>query len=48
VLDFVDKPGVEDAYSIRDVSSGGDSKDAFFKESSDFSLARSFVVDVVL
>jgi hypothetical protein len=48
VLNFVYEPGVEDAYFVGDVSSGGDGKDAFFKESGDFSLTRRFVVDVVL
>jgi hypothetical protein len=48
MLDLVDEPGIKDAYSVKDVNSGGDAKDAFFEKSGDFSLTRCLVVDVVL
>ncbi len=48
MLDFINKPGVEDAYSFRDVSSRSDYKDAFFKESCNFSLIGGLVISVVL
>jgi hypothetical protein len=48
VLDFVDEPGIEDAYSLWHVSSGGDRKYALFEKASDFGLTRILILNVVL
>ena len=48
VLDFVDEPGVEDAYSLWHVSSGGDRKYALFEKAGDFGLTRILILNVVL
>ncbi len=48
MLDLINKPGIKDAYSIRNIISESDYKDAFFEESSNFSLTRCLVINIIL
>ena len=48
VLDFVNEPGIENAYSLWHVSSGSDRKYALFEKAGDFGLTRILILNVVL
>jgi hypothetical protein len=48
VLDFVNESGIENAYSLWHVSSGGDRKYALFEKAGDFGLTRILILNIIL
>ena len=48
ILDFVNESGIENAYSLWHVSSGGDRKYTLFEKAGDSGLTRILILNVIL